>query len=157
MYKRRENRTNTFFLIILLFVCYAIVGCTQATVDVFFTIIIKLTRIGKIQKFYFSIRKMKRVELGKFHVYSLVRLGLEWRVFKDDSRQNIKVWFNRTFIFTGFFPCIVLILFGDFDASSFNSHTQTRIHTQTNKQFQINALITYHRDDNRNFLQKRSK
>lgn len=57
-------------------------------------------------------------ELGQFRVYSLERLGLEWRVSKDDSRQNIKVYFlSGAFISTGYFP-----FFGKFDAS-FYVHT----------------------------------
>lgn len=65
------------------------------------------------EKFYFIfcfIFWWKVAELVEFRVYSLERLGLEWRVSKDDSRQNIKVYFlSGAFISTGHFPFLVIL------------------------------------------------
>lgn len=58
------------------------------------------------------------MELRDFCVHSLERLGLEWRVSKDDSRQNIKVYsigllFSlKIFPFFGGFWRIILCALG---------------------------------------------
>lgn len=53
---------------------------------------------------------LKSAELFGFCVHSLERLGLEWRVSMDDSRQNIKVYFlSGAFISTGCFPFFVIL------------------------------------------------
>lgn len=161
---RKKNRQTVFFSSSTAVSCLICNYYLLATVSISQS---KLKHIGigntTTEFIYFSVWKIKRLEVGKFRVYSLERLGLEWRVFKDDSRQNIKVGFNLAFIFTGFYlpQCRSLSLFlDDFDASSFHMHTSrafTHTHTdsheskQTNKQ-EIYSFMFNHRDDNRNLI-----
>lgn len=58
-------------------VCYAIADCMLAIDAILQSKLNSQKLEEKKQKFYFSVRRMKRAELGKFCVYSLERLGLE--------------------------------------------------------------------------------